>query len=132
MNTLIQENYPDVKIKSVKSILLSRLHDTDKAWGTHVIRAVKADVYMVVVETDQGQIGYGEVCSYGGPPIIKSWIDWFSRIMVGRSLSEAWRVARPRGVNWAHDGAAAGLDCAFWDILGQITGKTVAVLSGST
>ena len=82
MNTLIQENYPDVKIKSVKSILLSRLHDTDKAWGTHVIRAVKADVYMVVVETDQGQIGYAEVCSYGGPPIIKSTFFPFNKSSV--------------------------------------------------
>jgi L-alanine-DL-glutamate epimerase-like enolase superfamily enzyme len=131
LNSLIQENYPDVKITSVKNILLSRMHEKDKAWGTHSIRAVKADVHIVVVETDQGQIGYGEICSYGGPPVIKSWVEWFSRIMVGRSLSEAWRVARPRGVNWAHDGAAAGLDCAFWDILGQITGKTVAVLLGA-
>ena len=131
MNTLIQENYPDVKIKSVKNILLSRMHEPDKAWRTHSIYAVKADAYLVVVETDQGQIGYGEVCSYGGPPVIASWVDWFSRVMVGRSLAEAWRVARPRGLNWAHDGAAAGLDCAFWDILGQITGKTVAVLLGA-
>jgi len=130
-NTLIQENYPEIKIKSVKNILLSRMHEPDKAWGTHSIRAIKADAYLVVVETDQGHIGYGEVCSYGGPPVIASWVDWFSRIMVGRSLAEAWRVARPRGVNWAHDGAAAGLDCAFWDILGQVTGKTVAVLLGA-
>ncbi len=93
-NTLIQENYPEIKIKSVKNILLSRMHEPDKAWGTHVIRAIKADAYLVVVETDQGHIGYGEVCSYGGPPVIASWVDWFSRIMVGRSLAEAWRVAR--------------------------------------
>jgi L-alanine-DL-glutamate epimerase-like enolase superfamily enzyme len=71
LNSLIQENYPDVKITSVKNILLSRMHEKDKAWGTHSIRAVKADVHIVVVETDQGHIGYGEICSYGGPPIIK-------------------------------------------------------------
>lgn len=63
MNSLIQENYPDVKIKSVKNILLSRMHEKEKAWGTHSIRAVKADVHIVVVETDQGHIGYGEICS---------------------------------------------------------------------
>jgi L-alanine-DL-glutamate epimerase-like enolase superfamily enzyme len=131
VNETIQENYPEIKIVKVENILLSRMHDPDKAWGTSNIRAVKADAHIVKVTTDNGLVGYGEICPYGGPTIIADWVNWFGRVMIGRSLSEAWRVARPRGVNWAHDGAIAGLDCAFWDILGQATGKTVAVLLGA-
>ena len=128
---LLQEDYPEIKISSVKSLLLSRAHEPEKAWGTGVVRAIKADAYLLVVETNQGHTGYGEIVTYGGSPIIKSWIDWFENQVVGKSLAHAWRLARPRGVNYGHDCAVAGLDCAFWDILGQATGKTVAVLLGA-
>ena len=131
MTQISQEAFGNLKIKSVENIILSRLHEPEKAWGTHSIRAVKADAHIVKVTTESGIVGYGEICPYGGPRIISSWVDWFSRGMVGRSVSESWRLLRPRGLNWAHDGAVAGLDCALWDIIGQETGKTVAVLLGA-
>lgn len=63
--------------------------------------------------------------------MVSSWIKWYSRAVIGKSIEKAWHFLRPRGLNWAHDGAIAGFDCALWDIVGQVEGKTVAVLLGA-
>jgi L-alanine-DL-glutamate epimerase-like enolase superfamily enzyme len=132
MTNLLAHDYPEIKILKIENILLSRMHEKEGAWGTHSIRAIKADAQLVKITTESGLVGIAEICPYGGPTKIANWIDWFSRAMIGKTLADSWRMARPRGGGGAHDSAVAGLDCAFWDILGQAAGKSVAVLLGAS
>lgn len=116
-----------MKITKVETLLLSRMHELHEQWVTSTLRIVKADCPVVVVHTDDGLTGIGEACAYGGPGLMQEWVEWYSRhTLVGRDPRRTAIVPHTSGRSWAHDCAVAGIDCALWDLRGQIEGKRVS------
>ncbi|QKW17740.1 mandelate racemase/muconate lactonizing enzyme family protein [Kitasatospora sp. NA04385] len=121
-------------ITDVRTLCGTRLHSREDQWVTDRYRSVKADVAVVVVETDDGVTGVGEACSYGNPRQIADWVRWYRDSLVGAELDDFSVVPRPTGtalehaVGSAHDFAVAGIDCALWDARGRAAGKPVARL----
>jgi len=125
---------PPPVITDVRTLCATRLHDRGDQWVTDRYRSVKADVAIVVVETDDGVTGIGEACSYGNPRQIADWVAWYRASLVGAELDDFSIVPRPTGtalehaVGSAHDFAVAGIDCALWDARGRAAGEPVARL----
>jgi L-alanine-DL-glutamate epimerase-like enolase superfamily enzyme len=117
-----------MKITKIETLLLSRMHEPERQWVTSRFRVVKADCPIVVLHTDEGLTGIGEACAYGVPRLIGEWVDWLSSELVGQDPTNPRIVPHPNGRSWAHDCAVAGIDCALWDLKGQIEGKRVAEL----
>jgi L-alanine-DL-glutamate epimerase-like enolase superfamily enzyme len=117
-----------MKITKIETLLLSRMHEPERQWVTSRFRVVKADCPIVVLHTDEGLTGIGEACAYGVPRLIGEWVDWLSSELVGQDPTDPRIVPHPNGRSWAHDCAVAGIDCALWDLKGQIEGKRVAEL----
>ncbi|WUW20607.1 mandelate racemase/muconate lactonizing enzyme family protein [Streptomyces sp. NBC_01463] len=121
-------------ITDMRTLCATRLHGREDQWLTDRYRSVKADVAIVVVETDDGVTGIGEACSYGNPLQIADWVRWYRPSLIGRDLDDFSIVPRPTGtalehaVGSAHDFAVAGIDCALWDARGRLAGKPVAQL----
>jgi L-alanine-DL-glutamate epimerase-like enolase superfamily enzyme len=104
------------------------MHEPERQWFTSRYRTVKADCPVVVIHTDEGLTGIGEACAYGVPRFIAEWVQWYSSELVGQEPNNPAIVPHPNGRNWGHDCAVAGIDCALWDLKGQIAGKRVADL----
>jgi L-alanine-DL-glutamate epimerase-like enolase superfamily enzyme len=117
-----------MKITKIETLFLSRMHEPERQWVTSRFRVVKADCPIVVIHTDEGLTGIGEACAYGVPRLIGEWVDWLSQELVGQDPTDPRIVPHPNGRTWAHDCAVAGIDCALWDLKGQIAGKRVAEL----
>ena len=117
-----------MKITKLETILLSRMHEPERQWITARYRTGKADCPVVVIHTDDGLTGIGEACAYGVPRLIAEWVDWLAPEIIGKDPRSAAAVPHPNGRNHAHDCAVAGIDCALWDLKGQIAGKRVAEL----
>jgi L-alanine-DL-glutamate epimerase-like enolase superfamily enzyme len=117
-----------MKITQVETLLLSRMHEPERQWVTSRFRVVKADCPVVVIHTDEGLTGIGEACAYGVPRLISEWAAWLSQELVGKDPTDPKTVPHTNGRNHAHDCAVAGIDCALWDLKGQIEGKRVAEL----
>ena len=121
-----------MKITAIKTILASRMHEPERQWFTSTFRSIKADGAFVQIDTDEGLTGIGEACAYGGPTQIKAWVDWLKPELLGCELNQpALPLAaqlHPNGRSAAHDCAVAGIDCALWDLRGQIAGKPTATL----
>ena len=121
-------------ITDIRTLCGTRLHAREDQWLTDRYRSVKADVAIVVVETDEGVTGIGEACSYGNPRQIAEWVRWYRSSLVGADLDDFSVVPRPTGtalehaVGSAHDFAVAGIDCALWDARGRAAAKPVARL----
>lgn len=120
-----------MKITKVETLLLSRMHERHEQWITAHLRIVKADCPVVVIQTDDGFTGIGEACAYGVPGLIREWVDWYSQTLVGKDPRDLAVTPHPDGRTWAHDCAVAGIDCALWDLRGQIAGKPVSQLLAS-
>jgi L-alanine-DL-glutamate epimerase-like enolase superfamily enzyme len=117
-----------MKIRSVSTVLLSRLHEPERQWFSSTFRSIKADGAVVVIDTDTGLSGIGEACAYGGPVQIAEWASFYQRELAGKDPLDPAAVPHPNGRSHAHDAAVAGIDCALWDLRGQIAGKPVAHL----
>ena len=104
------------------------MHEPERQWFTSKYRTVKADCPVVVIHTDEGLTGIGEACAYGVPRFIAEWVDWLAPEIVGKDPTNHAAVPHPNGRNHGHDCAVAGIDCALWDLKGQIAGKRVAEL----
>jgi L-alanine-DL-glutamate epimerase-like enolase superfamily enzyme len=117
-----------MKITKIETLLLSRMHEPERQWVTSRFRVVKADCPVVVIHTDEGLTGVGEACAYGVPRLIKEWVEWLTPTLLGCDPTDPRIVPHPNGRTWAHDCAVAGLDCALWDLKGQIAGKRIAEL----
>src|SRR4051812_12999206 len=124
-------------ITQIETLCLSRPHEPENQWFTAAYRTVKADSAIVVIRTDAGLTGIGEACAYGVPPVIRAWVDWLARGLIGRDPSDPTLAPQPNGRVPAtgeappmpsHDCAAAALDTALWDLRGQISGQTVRAL----
>jgi L-alanine-DL-glutamate epimerase-like enolase superfamily enzyme len=121
-----------MQITKIETLLLSRMHEPERQWFTSKYRTVKADCPVVVIHTDEGFVGIGEACAYGVPRFIAEWVEWLSPELIGKRPDDPRIVPHPNGRNWGHDCAVAGIDCALWDLKGQIAGKRVAELLAPT
>ena len=128
-----------MRITQIETLCLSRPHEPENQWATAAYRTVKADCAIVVIHTDAGLTGIGEACAYGVPPVIRAWVDWLARGLIGRDPTDPTLAPQPNGRVPAtgeappmpsHDCAAAALDTALWDLRGQISGQTVRALLG--
>jgi L-alanine-DL-glutamate epimerase-like enolase superfamily enzyme len=117
-----------MKITKLETLLLSRMHELERQWVTSRFRVVKADCPIVVIHTDEGLTGIGEACAYGGPRQIREWVDWLAPELTGTDPTDLAVTPHPNGRTWAYDCAVAGIDCALWDLRGQIAGKRTAEL----
>lgn len=116
-----------MKITKIETLCVSRMHEPNRQWLTARYRTVKADGAVVVVHTDEGLQGIGEACAYGVPTLIKEWIGWLAPDIIGKDPEELL-APQPNGHRRAYDCAAAGLDCALWDLKGKAAGKKVSEL----
>lgn len=125
-----------MRITSVTTIVGTRLHTRADQWVTDRYRSIKADIAIVVIETDEGLVGIGEACSYGNPLQIRDWVEWYAPSLIGADPSDTSIVPAPTGtavvhaVGSAHDFAVAGIDCALWDLRGRAAGVAVGELLG--
>ncbi|MAS33381.1 MAG: hypothetical protein CL610_05205 [Anaerolineaceae bacterium] len=117
-----------MKITGIETLCLSRPHEPERQWITSRYRTVKADCAIVVISTDEGLQGIGEACAYGWPLQIKGWVDWLKPDLIGQDPLDWTIVPHPNGRSRAYDCAVAGIDCALWDLRGQIEGKPTAKL----
>ncbi|MDE0430677.1 MAG: mandelate racemase/muconate lactonizing enzyme family protein [Caldilineaceae bacterium] len=117
-----------MKITAMDTLCLSRMHEPERQWITASYRTIKADCAVVRVHTDEGLIGIGEASAYGVPTLMAEWVDWLAPSIVGKEPTDAAAAPHPNGKSRAHDAAAAGIDCALWDLRGQIEGKRVSQL----
>ncbi len=117
-----------MKITRLETLCLSRMHGRREQWVTAQYRTVKADCTIVVVHTDDGTTGIGEATSYGWPLQIRQWVDFLAPTLVGRDPTDPDVAPSPHGLHRAYDAAAAGIDCALWDIRGRVAGKSVCEL----
>lgn len=117
----------NIKITDVKVTLLSYELPPDKQWLTARIIVWKTDAVLVQIFTDKGIVGIGESSPYGGPEVIKKFIEESIRPrLIGKNpfdvehLTGVW-TGSSRGclVAWA------GVDAALWDIVGKVKGKPV-------
>lgn len=126
-----------MKITSVRTICGTRLHARDDQWLTDRYRSIKADIAVVIIETDEGVRGIGEACAYGNPLQIADWVQWYAPTLIGGDVDDLAIVPQPNGtalehaVSSAHDFAVAGIDCALWDLRGKKSGLPVSRLLSS-
>ena len=117
-----------MKISRIHTILLSRMHEPERQWFTSTFRTVKADAAVVVIQTEDGLTGIGEASAYGGPTRIAEWVEWLKPGLLGGDPADLSLPPHPNGRSSAYDSAAAGIDCALWDLRGQIAGLPTARL----
>jgi L-alanine-DL-glutamate epimerase-like enolase superfamily enzyme len=117
-----------MKITALETLCLSRLHEPERQWMTSRVRVVKADCAIVVIHTDDGLTGIGEASAYGWPRLTQEWVEWLAPELVGRDPLDPTIVPHPNGLSRPHDAAVAGIDCALWDLRGQLGGKRTAEL----
>ncbi len=117
-----------MKITKIETLCLSRMHEPERQWFTSRYRTVKADCAVVQIHTDEGLVGIGEACAYGTPHLIAEWVDFLAPSLIGTDPRDLRATPHTNGRSWSHDNAVAGIDCALWDLRGQIEGKRVAQL----
>ena len=117
-----------MKITKLETLCLSRMHEPENQWITSQYRTIKADCAIVMVHTESGLCGVAEASAYGGPLMIRDWVNWLATDIVGRDIEDWSIVPHPNGRpgSRAYDAAVAGIDCALWDLRGKIAGKRVS------
>jgi L-alanine-DL-glutamate epimerase-like enolase superfamily enzyme len=110
-----------LKITDVRATLLSFPLPKEKQWLTGRAVTWKTDAILVEVFTDKGLVGIGESTPYGGPEVVKKFIDdEIKPRIAGRNpfdvehLTCVWQ-----NVSWGQQVAWAGVDGALWDIIGK-------------
>jgi L-alanine-DL-glutamate epimerase-like enolase superfamily enzyme len=112
------------------------LHETTYKWSGGKSVTV-FDSTIVAVETDEGIVGYGEVCPLGPFYLpayaagVRAGIKELGPHLIGQDPRQLGKLnhlmdAALKG----HPYVKSGLDIACWDILGQATGQPVCVLMG--
>lgn len=117
-----------MKITKIESLPLSRMHEPERQWFTATLRIVKADCSIVIIHTDEGLKGIGEACAYGNPARIREWVAWLAPEMIGKDPRRLDIVPHPNSRSAAYDCAAAGIDCALWDLRGKLEGMRTSQL----
>ena len=112
------------------------LHETTYKWSGGKSVTV-FDSTIVAVETDDGLVGYGEVCPLGPFYLpayaegVRTGLKELGPHLIGSDPRELGKLnllmdAALKG----HPYVKSGIDIACWDILGQATGLPVCVLMG--
>lgn len=116
-----------IKITDVKVTLLSYELPKDKVWKTATFIVWKTDAILVEVFTDQGIVGIGEPSPYGGPEVIKQFIEEHVRPrLIGKNPFDVERLTPAWGDSaFRYQVAWAGVDAALWDIIGKAKGIPV-------
>jgi L-alanine-DL-glutamate epimerase-like enolase superfamily enzyme len=119
-----------MKITKLETLCLSRMHEPERQWVTSRYRTIKADCAIVIIHTDEGLRGIGEASAYGGPLMIRDWVNWLASDLAGKNPVDWTIVPHPNGIagSRAYDAAVAGIDCALWDLRGKIYNKRVSEL----
>jgi L-rhamnonate dehydratase len=129
-----------VKITDVEALVLSSGSvDTSRADGTQ-------DAFLVRVHTDDGLIGVGEGDT--SPYVARTIVTMPSSHAIARGLRDLLIGEDPRRIrplwdkmfmgsyHYGRDGAAmhamSAIDMALWDLLGQVSGDSVATLLGGS
>ncbi len=128
-----------MKIKNVRAIILKLPEISSAADGTQ-------DDLLIVVETDEGIIGYGEVDT--SPLVGKAVIDAYMshgtcyglrEVVVGMDPfdhEQIWNDMWSKTYYYGRTGPVmhvmSGIDMALWDIMGKATGKPVHKLLGGS
>jgi L-alanine-DL-glutamate epimerase-like enolase superfamily enzyme len=119
----------NIKITDLKVTLLSCELPPEQQWYLDWIperyKCWKTDSILVEVFTDAGIKGIGGATQYGGPDVVKQYLENTIRpAIVGKNpfdlefLTCGVKVRGPM-VGWA------GVDAALWDIIGKAKGKPV-------
>ncbi len=128
-----------MKITDVKAIMLKLPEISPAADGTQ-------DDLIIVVETDEGITGYGEVdtAPLVGKAIVEAYMSHgtcygLKQIVVGSDpfdyeqiWHDMWAMTYYYGRSGPVIHAMSGIDMAIWDILGKAVGKPVHKLLGGT
>ncbi len=119
----------NIRITDLKVTLLSCELPPEEQWYLDWIperyKAWKTDSILVEVLTDKGVTGIGGATQYGGPEMVKQYLETVIKpAITGKNpfdleyLSCGVKVRGPM-VGWA------GVDAALWDIIGKLKGKPV-------
>ncbi|KPL15584.1 MAG: mandelate racemase [Bacteroides sp. SM1_62] len=128
-----------MKITNVKAIMLKLPEISPAADGTQ-------DDLIIVVETDEGITGYGEVdtAPLVGKAIVEAYMSHgtcygLNQIVVGSDpfdyeqiWHDMWAMTYYYGRSGPVIHAMSGIDMAIWDIMGKAVGKPVHKLLGGT
>lgn len=126
LDGVIREN---IKITDLKVTLLSCELPPKEQWYLDWIperyKCWKTDSILVEVITDQGIKGIGGATQYGGPDVVRRYLeDVIKPAITGKNPFDIEYITcgvKVRGpmVGWA------GVDAALWDIIGKAKGKPV-------
>ncbi len=119
----------NIRITDLKVTLLSYELPPEEQWYLDWIperyKAWKTDSILVEIFTDKGITGIGGATQYGGPDVVKQYLEEVIRPAIkGKNpfdiefLTCGVRVRGPM-VGWA------GVDSALWDIIGKVKGRPV-------
>ena len=128
-----------MKITNVQAIVLKLPEISDAADGTQ-------DDLLIVVETDEGITGYGEVDTspYVGKAIVEAYMSHgtcygLREVVVGSDpfdYEQIWNDMWAKTYYYGRTGPVmhvmSGIDMAIWDIMGKATGKPVHKLLGGS
>jgi len=116
-----------MKITEIRTLCLSRLHESQRQWFSASFHVEKADCPIVIVETDQGLTGIAEPSTYGDPPQIRQTLESIKSEFIGRNPLDPELVPKPVGDRALHI-AYAGLELALWDLRAKAQDKKVVEL----
>lgn len=95
------------------------------------------DSTIVALETDDGRVGYGEVCPLGPAYLpayaegVRAGLRELGPHLIGEDPTQLGRWNRTMdAVLKGHPYVKSAVDIAAWDLLGQVTGQPVCVLLG--
>lgn len=128
-----------MKITNVKAIVLKLPEISTAADGTQ-------DDLIIIVETDEGITGYGEVdtAPYVGKAIVDAYMSHgtcygLREVIVGSDpfdYEQIWNNMWAKTYYYGRSGPVihvmSGIDMAIWDIMGKATGKPVHKLLGGS
>lgn len=117
-----------MKITGLETLCPSRMHEPERQWITARYRTIKADCSIVIIHTDEGLTGIGEASAYGWPLRIRDWVNWLAPELIGQDPTDPAIALHPNGAFRGYDCAAAGIDCALWDLRGKLAGVRTAEL----
>lgn len=128
-----------MRIADLRAVPISFPVPANKSVSLGIGRSVKRDAVLVRVETDEGQVGWGEAHHGRAPGAIARLIDTTMRELVlgmdACDVSGVWaRVYKMQLASHGMGAAAAlalsGIDMALWDLRCQLTGWPLYRLLG--
>ena len=130
-----------MRIADLKAVPISFPVPAAQSVRLGIGRSVKRDAVLVRVETDEGQVGWGEAHHGRCPGAIARLVDTTMRELVlgldARDVAGVWaRVFKMQlashGMGAAAAMALSGLDIALWDLRSQATGWPLYRLLGGS